>query len=215
MLKCRSFIPLLAACLIALSSCDNRDKVSEADSQQLYIGEDIAIADTQYGRVRGFILRGIYHFRGIPYGAPTGGENRFMPPREPEPWDGVRLALNYGDMAPQEITYDSEDCLRLNVWTPGIADGGKRPVLVYFHGGGFFNGSALEKDGYGGENLARYGDVVVCSVNHRLNAFGYTDLAKVGGEKYIHIKVHVPLPNVNKPNQLLEQHKDKTLADPL
>ena len=204
MLKCRSFIPLLAACLIALSSCDNRDKVSEADSQQLYIGEDIAIAATQYGRVRGFILRGIYHFRGIPYGAPTGGENRFMPPREPEPWDGVRLALNYGDMAPQEITYDkspestsgfvdnwnffkaSEDCLRLNVWTPGIADGGKRPVLVYFHGGGFFNGSALEQDGYGGENLARYGDVVVCSVNHRLNAFGYTDLAKVGGEKYIH-----------------------------
>lgn len=176
---------------------------SEEDGQQLFIGEDIAVADTQYGKVRGYIYKDIVTFKGIPYGASTAGANRFMPPQEPEPWDGVRLALNYGDMAPQPIPYDkypespsafadnwnyfdaSEDCLRLNVWTPAL-DGQKRPVLVWFHGGGFSSGSAIEQDGYGGENLARYGDVVVCSVNHRLNAFGYTDLSKVGGEKYKH-----------------------------
>lgn len=176
---------------------------SEEDGQQLFIGEDIAVADTQYGKVRGYIYKDIVTFKGIPYGASTAGANRFMPPQEPEPWDGVRLALNYGDMAPQPIPYDkypespsafadnwnyfdaSEDCLRLNVWTPAL-DGQKRPVLVWFHGGGFSSGSAIEQDGYSGENLARYGDVVVCSVNHRLNAFGYTDLSKVGGEKYKH-----------------------------
>lgn len=176
---------------------------SEEDGQQLFIGEDIAVADTRYGKVRGYIYKDIVTFKGIPYGASTAGANRFMPPQEPEPWDGVRLALNYGDMAPQPIPYDkypespsafadnwnyfdaSEDCLRLNVWTPAL-DGQKRPVLVWFHGGGFSSGSAIEQDGYSGENLARYGDVVVCSVNHRLNAFGYTDLSKVGGEKYKH-----------------------------
>ena len=189
--------------LLLLADCSGNKEVNKADGQQLFIGEDIAVANTQYGKVRGYILRDLYTFKGIPYGANTTGKNRFMPPQEPEPWDGVRLALNYGDMAPQAIVYDrspesaagfvdnwnffnsSEDCLRLNVWTHGL-DAKKRPVLVYFHGGGFFNGSAIEQDGYSGEGLASYGDVVVCSVNHRLNAFGFTDLAKVGGEKYAH-----------------------------
>lgn len=188
------------ACLLYGCSGNND---GNAAGQRLFMGDEIAIADTQYGKIQGFLLDGIYQFRGVPYGAPTSGANRFMPPQKPEPWEGVRQTLNYGDMAPQFITYDrspesaggfvdnwnffnaSEDCLRLNVWTPGL-DGKKRPVLVYFHGGGFFNGSALEQDGYGGENLARYGDVVVVSVNHRLNAFGYADFAKVGGEKYLH-----------------------------
>lgn len=191
---------VFSAFALVLYSCCNNGK---ENGQRLFFGDDIAVAQTEYGKVRGYILDDIYIFKGIPYGAPTSGENRFMPPCKPEPWDGVRLAVNYGDMAPQAITYDrspesascfvdnwnffnsSEDCLRLNVWTPGL-DGKKRPVLVYFHGGGFFNGSALEQDGYGGENLARYGDVVCCSVNHRLNSFGYTDFAKVGGEKYKH-----------------------------
>ena len=189
--------------LLLLADCSGNKEVNKADGQQLFIGEDIAVANTQYGKVRGYILRDLYTFKGIPYGANTTGKNRFMPPQEPEPWDGVRLALNYGDMAPQAIVYDrspesaagfvdnwnffnsSEDCLRLNVWTHGL-DAKKRPVLVYFHGGGFFNGSAIEQDGYSGEGLASYGDVVVCSINHRLNAFGFTDLAKVGGEKYAH-----------------------------
>lgn len=189
--------------LLLVSCAGNSSQNSKCDKQQLFIGEDIAVANTVYGKVRGYILRDIYNFKGIPYGASTEGKNRFMPPQKPEPWEGVRNALNYGDMAPQPIPYDkspeavsgfvdnwnyfdsTEDCLRLNVWTPAL-DGKKRPVLVWFHGGGFSSGSAIEQEGYCGENLARYGDVVVCSVNHRLNAFGYTDFAKVGGEKYKH-----------------------------
>ena len=192
-----------AGMLLVAGCSGNKSAKNDADGQQLFIGENIAVANTQYGKVRGYIYHNLYQFKGIPYGASTAGKNRFMPPQEPEPWDGVRLALNYGDMAPQIVRYDrspestagfvdnwnffnaSEDCLRLNVWSPGL-DAKKRPVLVYFHGGGFTSGSAIEQDGYSGEGLAAYGDVVVCSVNHRLNAFGYTDFAKVGGEKYAH-----------------------------
>lgn len=173
------------------------------DGQQLFIGDDIAVAQTVYGKVRGYILRDIYQFKGIPYGAPTSGENRFMPPKEPEPWDGVRPALNYGESAAQGMAFErtpesasyfvdhwnydviGEDCLRLNVWTPGL-DSKKRPVLVWLHGGGFSNGNGIEQDGYCGENLSRYGDIVFCSINHRLNAFGFSDFAAVGGEKYLH-----------------------------
>lgn len=190
----------IAASCAAMFSC-NRKTDNQNDSQQLYVGENIAVAETEYGKVRGYILRNIYQFKGIPYGASTAGKNRFMPPQKPESWEGIRPVLNYGDMAPQAITYDrspesasgfvdnwnffnsSEDCLRLNIWTPAL-DRKKRPVLVWFHGGGFFNGNAIEQDGYGGENFSKYGDVVVCSVNHRLNAFGFTDLSKVGGDKY-------------------------------
>lgn len=191
----------IAAIMMTMLSCNSGKDTPASDGQLLYIGEDIAVANTKYGKVRGYILRDIVQFKGIPYGQSTEGKNRFMPPVPPEPWEGVRPALNYGDMAPQYITYDrrpesasgfvdnwnffnsSEDCLRLNVWTPAL-DGKKRPVLVWFHGGGFFNGNAIEQDGYGGESLARYGDVVVCSVNHRLNAFGFSDFSDVGGEKY-------------------------------
>lgn len=190
--------------LTLLAGCAHKgEKCCKCDEQQLYIGDDIAVAQTQYGKVRGFILRDIYQFRGIPYGASTAGENRFMPPQEPESWDGIRPTVNYGPSAPQmrgndrtpesystfqdHWNYDliNEDCLKLNVWTPAL-DGKKRPVLVWLHGGGFSSGNAIEQDGYGGENLSRYGDVVVCSINHRLNAFGYTDFAGVGGEKYKH-----------------------------
>ena len=198
------FFSLLGSALISavLLGCTPRGNAA-CDKQQLFIGDDIAVAQTTYGKVRGFILRDIYHFRGIPYGAPTGGENRFMPPQPPQAWEGVRNALNYGNSAPQVVGYNreaesaaffvdgwnydlfSEDCLRLNVWTPGL-DQQRRPVIVWLHGGGFSSGNAIEQDGYGGENLARYGDVVFCSVNHRLNCFGYSDFAGIGGEKYLH-----------------------------
>ena len=204
----RRYIHLLAAALSAVTlliSCasNNGGSIADSDGQILFYGDDIAVAQTTYGKVRGYILRDIYTFKGIPYGASTAGENRFMPPVPPEPWEGVRNALNYGDSAPQVISYPrtpesagfftdawnydviSEDCLRLNVWTPGL-DNNKRPVIVWLHGGGFSSGNAIEQDGYGGENLARYGDVVFCSVNHRLNCFGYSDFASVGGEKYKH-----------------------------
>lgn len=189
--------------LLAAAPAQGKNRPPAASKQQLFIGEGVAEAQTEYGRVRGFLLRGIYSFRGIPYGDDTGGENRFMPPRPPRPWHDVRPAVAFGASSPQSFydrrpesysmfvdhwNYDlmGEDCLRLNVWTPGIADGGRRPVLVWLHGGGFTQGNGIEQDSYDGENIARYGDIVYCSINHRLGALGFSDLASVGGEKYRH-----------------------------
>ena len=172
-----------------------------ADDPILRVGEDIAVTDTTSGKVRGYILRGIHHFLGMPYGADTSGPNRFMPPQKPKPWTDVYPALWWGNSAPQNMenryaskyasfrdrwNYDdvSEDCLRINVFTPGVKDGRKRPVLFWIHGGGYTNGNGIEQDGYNGENLARAGDVVFCSINHRLGPLGYCNLAAVGGEKY-------------------------------
>jgi len=158
--------------------------------------EMFPIAQTTYGQVRGMDVAGIKTFRGIHYGASTAGSNRFMPPRKPKPWKGVRDAMAYGPAAPQTpgnptdpyteaVMWDahakpglSEDCLVLNVWTPGLADGGKRPVMFYIHGGGFSSGSG----GYpfDGDPLARLGDVVVVTVNERLGPLGYLDLHAIG-----------------------------------
>ncbi len=132
-------------------------------------------ADTAYGRIRGVEVEGIRIFKGVPYGASTAGKNRFMPPVHPTAWAGVRDALEYGPSAPQTAAMkgESEDCLVLNVWTPGIKDGRKRPVMFWCHGGGFSSGSG-SSPGTDGANLARRGDVVVVSVNHRLNVLGFT-----------------------------------------
>jgi para-nitrobenzyl esterase len=165
------------------------------EEQQLFIGDNIAVANTEYGRVRGYILGEIYTFLGVPYGAPVDGENRFMRAQKPQPWEDIRPAVFYGNVAPQ-ITDNkwpngygtftdhwnyhdvSENCLTLNVWTPNL-DEAKRPVIVWFHGGGFTNGNAIEQDGYHGENFARFGDVVFVSVNHRLGPIGFTDFSAV------------------------------------
>jgi para-nitrobenzyl esterase len=172
----------------------------DSDDQLLFVGDNIAVADTQYGKVRGFVLRGINQFLGIPYGADTSGKNRFMPPVKPEPWTGIKPTVWWGNTAPQIMekrysnayasfvdhwNYDdvSEDCLKLNVWTPKI-DSGKRPVVVWLHGGGFTNGNAIEQDGYHGENLSRLGDIVFCSINHRLGPFGYSHLKAAGGHPH-------------------------------
>ncbi len=185
-------------------SCSQSNKemaVGDKDVQQLFVGDSIAIAQTKYGKVQGFLLRGIYNFRGIPYGANTAGRNRFMPPQEPDPWDNVYPAVWWGNTAPQIMdnryanamssftdhwNYDdvSEDCLKLNVWTPAINDGMTRPVLVWLHGGGYTNGNGIEQDSYNGENLTRKGNVVFVSINHRLGPIGFSDLSSVGGEKY-------------------------------
>lgn len=171
------------------------------DGPVLLIGNDIAVASTRHGKVRGYVLRGIHHFLGIPYGADTSGAARFLPPQKPKPWTDVFPALWWGNSAPQNMdnryankygsfrdhwNYDdvSEDCLRINVFTPALGDGKKRPVLFWIHGGGFVNGNGIEHDGYNGENFARFGDAVFCSINHRLGPLGYCDLAGVGGEKY-------------------------------
>jgi para-nitrobenzyl esterase len=173
----------------------------DKDGPILKIGDSIAVAETTSGKVRGYILRDIHHFLGVPYGADTSGANRFMPPQKPKPWTDIRPTLWWGNTAPQNMdnryasqygafrdhwNYDdvSEDCLRLNVFTPALKDGKKRPVMFWIHGGGYTNGNAIEHDGYNGENLARSGDVVFVSINHRLGPLGYCNLAGVGGSKY-------------------------------
>jgi para-nitrobenzyl esterase len=156
-----------------------------------------AVAATHTGSVAGYIRRGIFTFKGIPYADNSAGPNRFMPPVKAKPWVGVRSARQYGYVAPQgpragwandeeafmfawDDGVQSEDCLRVNVWTPAIADRKKRPVMVWLHGGGYTAGSAQELLSYDGENLARRGDVVVVSLNHRLNVLGFLDLSKFG-----------------------------------
>ena len=156
------------------------------------------IADTTGGKVRGVTEDGIQAFKGIPYGGDTSGKNRFMPPTRPVPWKGVREAASWGHVAPQalaagRIDYvrlidwldlpggQSEDCLVLNVWTPAIKDGGKRPVLVSFHGGGFVTGTS-GNPGYNGHPLAKFGNVVVVTINHRLGCLGYLHLGDLAPE---------------------------------
>ena len=150
-------------------------------------------ASTKAGRVRGAVVDGVHTFKGVRYGASTEGR-RFMPPMPAAPWTGVADALDYAAQSPQLQGGDggglyrswanprplSEDCLFLNVWTRGLRDGKKRPVMVWFHGGGFSTGSGSSR-GYDGVRLCQRGDVVVVTVNHRLNAFGYGYLGELGG----------------------------------
>jgi para-nitrobenzyl esterase len=157
-----------------------------------------AAAKTQYGPVRGYISGGIYTFKGIPYGQDTSGENRWLPAKAPKPWTGEYPALVYGANCPQTLHnyrsiemsflfdwddgYMSEDMLKLNIWTPSLT--GKRPVMVYFHGGGFSFGSAYELPSHDGAQMARNHDIVQISVNHRLNILGFLDLSEIGGSAY-------------------------------
>jgi para-nitrobenzyl esterase len=156
-------------------------------------GAGIAIAQTQLGKVQGFRDRGIVTFRGVPYAK----AERFMPPGPATPWNGVRTALSYGSICPQPVAAppndiqtfisdgrywpQSEDCQNLNIWTPAI-DGKKRPVMVWLHGGGYFSGSSHENNVYDGRNLSQAGDVVVVSINHRLNILGFLDLSAYGDQ---------------------------------
>jgi para-nitrobenzyl esterase len=152
------------------------------------------IAETSAGDIRGVMVDGTNVFKGIPYGAPTSGGNRFMPPVKPAAWSGVRDALAFGPTAPQtrdnsgttaagSPAQQSEDCLVLNVFTPGLKDGRKRPVMVWLHGGGFASGSGSGRI-LDGTSLAHTQDVVVVTLNHRLNVFGYTYLGEAMGSDF-------------------------------
>lgn len=162
------------------------------------------VVETVYGKVRGSERNGIRIFRGIPYGADTGGQNRFLPARPPEGWAGVLPTLWYGPACPWapraqwaeherafvqqwEDGYGrGENLLLANVWTPGINDSKKRPVMVWVHGGGYSWGSSYELPAYDGENLARRGDFVVVSLHHRLSTFGFLNLSELNGSRFAH-----------------------------
>lgn len=161
---------------------------------------NFVVAETAFGKIRGVEAQGIKIFKGVPYGATTAGQNRFMPPTSPVAWTGTRDALRYGLSAPQSdpgvaravaslsvsdenLPSEGEDCLVLNIWTPAIKDGRKRPVMFWCHGGGFYGGSG-SAPGYDGTNLARRGNAVVVTINHRLNVLGFTYLGDLGGADF-------------------------------
>jgi para-nitrobenzyl esterase len=180
----------LAAGLFVGGAFTNARAAAKADSAG-------SIVETSAGKLRGAMQDKVHVFKGVPYGASTEGAGRFMPPVKPQPWTGVRDALELGPASPelpshlvpesmaQQPSSDAngtEDCLHLNVWTNGLGSG-KRPVMVWFHGGGYSAASA-NWNMYNGANLAAKQDVVVVTVNHRLNVFGYLYLAELGGGKY-------------------------------
>jgi para-nitrobenzyl esterase len=191
----------MAIGLPSVAAAQGGAAAKDTDGPIVQVGENVAVVNTAHGKVRGYVMRGVHTFLGIPYGADTSGANRFLPPQKPKPWTDVYNALWWGNSAPQNMdnryanklasfrdrwNYDdvSEDCLRINVFTPAINDGKKRPVMFWIHGGGFTAGNGIEQDGYHGENFARFGDVVFVSMNHRLGPLGFTNLAGVGGEKF-------------------------------
>jgi para-nitrobenzyl esterase len=157
-----------------------------------------AVANTQYGKVRGFLDGGVFTFKGVPYGQTTAGENRWLPASRPTPWKDELSALVYGANCPQNLHtwtspeqtfiqdwddgWQSEDLLKLNIWTPSLT--GKRPVMFYIHGGGFSFGSSYELPSHEGAQMARHHDVVQVSVNHRLNILGFFDVSDIGGPAY-------------------------------
>ncbi len=179
---------------------------SEVDAAEAPVLADgrATVANTTYGKIRGTLTPdGVRTFRGIPYGGPAGGANRFKPPTRPMPWPGIRDTTQWGPKSPQiaaagqatTIMYldytegglgrQAEDCLVLNVWSKAGRDGGGRPVMVRIHGGGFSTGTGNHPM-YWGHASAKRGDVMFVSVNHRLGSLGYLDLSRIGGSDYAH-----------------------------
>ena len=164
-----------------------RQKVTE-----FVCDENYPVAQTEQGKLRGFLLNGTFQFLGVRY-AQAG---RFEMPEKPAPWTGIRDACEYGYCAPDIMGgepwgwfltprrkyFTSEDCQYLNIWTKHLHDGARRPVMVWIHGGGFFGGSGIDLEAYDGEALAGDGDVVAITLNHRLNLYGFLNLSEYGEE---------------------------------
>ena len=178
-----------------LSCGSSQSQTCVSDASEILASSSTAVVSTDKGKVAGYILDGVTVYKGIPYAR----AERFMPAEPVEKWEGIRSCRQYGPVCPQpdrqgwlndEIAFAfnwddgfaMEDCLRLNIWTPA-PDGKKRPVMVWLHGGGYTAGSGQELPSYEGSNLAKSEDVVVVSINHRLNVLGFLDLSAFG-EKY-------------------------------
>ncbi len=161
---------------VGLAACQAKSSEAAAKTSAATPLPENPLLQTKYGAVRGITSGDTAIFKGVRYGADTA-KTRFAKPSEPQKWDGERPALGYGAACPQRgsITPQSEDCLFLNIWTPGLSDGGNRPIMVYFHGGAYAAGSGSDAL-YDGTHLSVQGDVVVVTLNHRLNAFGYLSL---------------------------------------
>jgi para-nitrobenzyl esterase len=185
--------------------------VKSCEPAKVLASDEATVVELPPGKIRGYRRNGVYIFKGVPYGATTSGARRFMPAGPPEPWTGIRNALAYGRVCPQEdsahintdgknlashdedafllhrgsaIWVPGEDCLRVNVWTPEINGSHQRPVMVYMHGGGYSGGCGHDLLSYEGESLARNHDVVLVNHNHRLNVYGYLNLEGIGGEEF-------------------------------
>jgi len=189
---------MLAATAAAPASAAERAG-SGRPATAVVAGADSAVVEIASGRIAGFVRNGVVAFKGVPYGDTTEGANRFLPPKKPRPWTGVRSSRQFGPVCPQDKgtgrlndeeafifqwndSVEGDDCLRINVWTPGT-DNRRRPVMVWLHGGGFEAGSGNDLPAFDGENLARRGDVVVVTLNHRLNLLGFLDLS-AHGDRY-------------------------------
>jgi para-nitrobenzyl esterase len=198
----KQFLSVLAFSAFLLPSCGGVARIEKEtackQAGEIAVSSAIAVAETELGKVAGYMENGIYIYKGIPYAK----AERFMPPMAVDKWEGVRSSRAYGPTCPQgkrmgwysdeqafafnwDDGYFDENCLRVNIWTPGLKDGKKRPVMVWLHGGGYSAGSGQELPSYDGMNLAKKGDVVVITLNHRLNVLGFLDLSAYG-DKYAH-----------------------------
>lgn len=195
----KHILPTIISATLLLSSCGGgalARRANEAGHDGLITSADATVVGTVSGKVAGYVEQDVYIYKGIPYAK----AERFMPPAAADKWDGIRSSRAYGPTCPQgkregwysdemgfafgwDDGFADEDCLRINIWTPGINDSARRPVMVWLHGGGYSAGSGQELPSYDGANLARKGDVVVVTLNHRLNVLGFLDLSAYG-EKY-------------------------------
>lgn len=194
------FLSIFILSVLSFASCSGNSKTEQSSvctkTGEISTSSETAVTEIETGKLAGFLKNGIYIYKGIPYAK----AERFMPPVAADKWDDIRSSRAYGPTCPQnkrmgwysdeqafafnwDDGYPDENCLRVNIWTPGLKDGKKRPVMVWLHGGGYSAGSGQELPSYDGENLAKKGDVVVVTLNHRLNILGFLDLSAYG-EKY-------------------------------
>lgn len=197
----------LAVSLFFFTGCKEKTEEKKAEV------EKIPIVETSSGKVSGSLEDGVYSFKGIPYAQ----AERFMPPQDPEPWEEVRLCNEFGPVARQVVEWidesnmDEEKLFSVNVWTQGVSEVKKRPVMFWLHGGGFFVGSSNDPMTYG-KALADKGDVVVVSVNHRLNILGFLDLSATG-EKYDH-SANVGMLDIVKALEWVNKNIERFGGDP-